>query len=232
MNPLVLGVAWYVVFLFSTVLHEAAHALAALMLGDPTAYYGGHVTLDPTPHIRREPLGTVVVPVVSFLLRGWMIGWASVPYDPLWAIHHPRRAAVMSAAGPAANLLLVLLAALLIHLGIFAGAFEVPDKINFTHAVEATAEGAPAALALLVSLLFSLNLILFTFNLLPLPPLDGSSILCFFLSRDAADRWREIIWNPTFSSLGLVAAWLVFSPLFRPIHLLAINLLYPGHHFR
>jgi Zn-dependent protease len=60
------GFLWYLAFLFSVVVHEASHALAAFKLGDQTAYNGGQVTLDPLPHIKREPFGTVVMPILSF----------------------------------------------------------------------------------------------------------------------------------------------------------------------
>ncbi len=102
------GLVWYVVFLFSTSLHEAAHAWAAQRGGDPTAYLGGQVSLDPRPHIRREPFGMLLLPLFTAVTSGWPIGYASAPYDPVWAANHPRRAAWMSLAGPAANLLLVL----------------------------------------------------------------------------------------------------------------------------
>ena len=69
-NLISLGLVWYVAFLFSLTVHEAAHALVALKLGDPTAYEGGQVTLNPLPHIKREPFGTVVVPLLSFGLAG------------------------------------------------------------------------------------------------------------------------------------------------------------------
>src|SRR5688572_31775898 len=101
---------WYLVFVFSTTCHEAAHAWAAHRGGDPTAYADGHVSLDPLPHIRRSPMGMVVIPIISFLMGGWMIGWASVPLNPEWARQYPRRAALMSLAGPAANLTLALVA--------------------------------------------------------------------------------------------------------------------------
>jgi hypothetical protein len=90
-DSLLLGVTWYVVFLLSTTCHEAAHALAAKLGGDLTAFHGGQVSLDPVPHIRREPFGMVVFPILSLLVGGWMMGWASVPYDPFWAQRHPRR---------------------------------------------------------------------------------------------------------------------------------------------
>ena len=75
---LALGAIWYLVFLFSTTCHEAAHALVAKLGGDTTAAEGGQVTLNPIPHIRRSPFGMVVVPILSFLVGGWMIGWASL----------------------------------------------------------------------------------------------------------------------------------------------------------
>src|SRR5947209_12732926 len=129
-----LGVTWFFVFLFSTTLHEAGHALAALRLGDPTAYHGGQVTLSPFPHIRREPFGMVAVPLLSFVLSkgSWMMGWASAPYDPEWAHRYPKRAAIMALAGPAANLLLVLLSGLAIRAGMMAGVFAPPEVANFT----------------------------------------------------------------------------------------------------
>ena len=113
-DTLLLGIVWYVVLLFSLTFHEAGHAWAALRGGDRTAYRGGQVSLDPIPHIRREPFGTVIFPLLAYSLGGWMIGWASTPYDPAWAHAHPRRAGWMSLAGPASNLLLVLVAALFV----------------------------------------------------------------------------------------------------------------------
>ena len=81
-EALVQGLIWYVVFLFSTTCHEASHSLAAKWGGDLTAFRGGQVTLNPLPHMKREPFGMLVVPLLSFLLGDWMIGWASAPYDP------------------------------------------------------------------------------------------------------------------------------------------------------
>ena len=102
---------WYVAFLLSLTCHEAAHALAAKLGGDLTAFHGGQVTLNPVPHIKREPFGTVFVPLVSYFMGGWMIGWASAPYDPTWQMRYPHRAAWMAAAGPLANFTLAMLAA-------------------------------------------------------------------------------------------------------------------------
>ena len=139
---LVTGLEWYLVFLFSTSFHEAAHAWTAWKLGDDTAHRRGQVTLDPTPHIYREPLGMVVVPIVSYVLGGWMIGWASAPYDPAWAVANPKRAALKSLAGPAANLILLLLAAGLLRGGIWLDFFQSPASVNFSHVVTAQSSKA------------------------------------------------------------------------------------------
>jgi hypothetical protein len=110
------ALVYYFVFLYSVTLHEAGHAWAAKLGGDLTAYHGGQVSIDPRPHIRREPFGMVVLPLISVLLSGWPIGFASAPYDPNWAMRYPKRAALMALAGPAANIALVLVSALLIRL--------------------------------------------------------------------------------------------------------------------
>jgi hypothetical protein len=89
-DTLAVGLLWYVVFLLSTTCHEAAHALVAKRGGDLTAFHGGQVTLEPWPHIRREPFGMILVPILSFLTGGWMVGWASAPYDPFWSQHSIR----------------------------------------------------------------------------------------------------------------------------------------------
>jgi Zn-dependent protease len=225
---LIEGLTWFVVFIFSTTLHEAGHALAAWKLGDSTAYEGGQVSLNPLPHIRREPVGMVLVPLVSFAVSHWMMGWASAPYDPFWAHRYPKRAALMAAAGPAANLLLALIAGLLIRAGMLAGAFYSPDTADFTH-VTAAVDGSWAQGAVVpLSVLFSLNLLLFAFNLLPLPPLDGSAILPGFMSDDTARRFHDLIRQPVFSMIGLLAAWRVFPAISDPLQTLALNLLYPG----
>jgi Zn-dependent protease len=227
MDLYVLGLVWYVVLLFSLTVHEAAHAWAAQRGGDPTAYHGGQVSLDPLPHIRREPFGTVVVPILSFVLGGWMIGWASTPYDPVWARAYPRRAAWMSLAGPAGNAALVLAAILVIRAGIAAGVFLPPLSVSFTRVVAAAAPGVAESAALVVSVLFTLNLVLLAFNLIPVPPLDGSGALSLVLPEAAAERWRALLGQPMLAIVGILIAWRIFPAIFGPLHGAAIRLLYP-----
>jgi Zn-dependent protease len=228
-GKLIEGLAWYLIFLLSVTFHEAAHAFSAQRGGDPTAYRGGQVSLSPLPHIRREPFGMVVLPVISLFLAGWPFGFASTPYDPHWADRHPRRAAWMSLAGPGANLALLLLAAALIRLGVLFGVFVTPTSVNLTSV--AVAPGAGAGAAYVLSLLFSLNLILVVLNLIPLPPLDGSGALPLLFGEASAGRFRRVFANPMFSWVGLIIAWKLFGPLFHHVFLAAVNLLSPGSQF-
>lgn len=227
MNELLLGAIWYVVFLFSLTFHEAAHAFMAMRGGDLTAYHGGQVSLDPMPHIRREPIGAVLVPLLSFAMAGWMIGWASTPYDPRWAWDHPKRAGRMALAGPLANLILVVVAMLAIRAGVSAGVFHAPLQIGFASVVGAASGGVWLTVATFVSVLFTLNLLLFVFNLIPFPPMDGSGVLSLFVSDDGARRLQQLMSQPRVAMLGLLAAWFMIGPIFRPALLFAVNLLYP-----
>ena len=207
-ETLTLGLVWYVVFLLSTTCHEAGHALAAKLGGDLTALRGGQVTLDPTPHIRREPFGMVVFPILSYLIGGWMMGWASVPYDPYWAERHPKRAAWMSLAGPGANFSLAIIAGILIHVGLLAGFFEYPESLIFTRVVQGVSGGAAAGAATFLSVMFSLNVLLGTFNLVPVPPLDGFSVAGLLMSEDGARRFQVLGHSmASFSFIGLLIAW-------------------------
>ena len=226
------GIVSYVVFVYCTVCHEAGHAWAALKLGDDTAYAGGQVSLDPTPHIRREPIGMVVAPILSFLLGGGLIGWASAPYDPAWAQRHPRRAAWMALAGPAANLAFVLAAALLIRIGVEWNVFTAPQFADRAHVTAALGGGAWDFAALVLSIVFSLNLLLCVFNLIPLPPFDGSSVVMLLMNARTAAKYQDFLANGTLRIFGLIVAWNAIGPIFHMVFFPSLSLLYPGTHYR
>jgi len=224
---LTLGLIWFVVFLFSTTCHEGAHALVAKLGGDPTA--SGQVTLNPIPHIQREKFGMVVMPIVSYLFGGYVMGWASAPYDPVWAYRHPHRAARMALAGPAANFTLMALAALAIRVGVALGVFVPPSAASFARIAEAAdPAGLGSLLATVVSVLFMLNLILGTFNLLPIPPLDGNVGVTIFMTEDRARRFLEMFRTPNFAFMGLFLAWALFGRVFPHVFTHALNVLYYG----
>jgi Zn-dependent protease len=146
----------------SLTLHEAMHAWVAMLSGDLTAYRTGQVTLNPLPHIRREPFGMLVLPIVSLMASNGQscIGFAHAPYDPVWAARNPRKAALMSAAGPLGNLLLA------------AAAFAVLATVGMYRSYESA-----SPLQLMAFEFLYLNLLLAVFNLVPLPPLDGAGVV-------------------------------------------------------
>jgi Zn-dependent protease len=225
------GLLWYSVFLFSTVFHEAAHAWTALKLGDDTASRGGQVSINPVPHIKREPIGMVVMPVLTWLIGGWLMGWASAPYDAVWARTFPRRAALMAMAGPAANLVLVAIAALLIRVGVEWNVFSEPYTLGTSHVTSAVNGGIFDFVAKLLSVIFSLNLLLAVFNLLPLPPLDGSSLPLLVLPQSTARAYFDALHSPILRVVGFVIVSRGLGAFFPPVLRTAANVLYPGSHF-
>jgi Zn-dependent protease len=202
-ETLALGFIWYIAFLFSTTCHEAAHAFVAKLGGDSTAALGGQVSLNPIPHIRRAPFGMVVFPILSFILSGGMIGWASAPYDPLWERRHPHRSAWMALAGPAANFTLMIVAALAIRIG-RSQHFLSYDPLT----------GKPGLVFLTLLIVFSLNLLLGTFNLLPVPPLDGSTGIMVLMAEDRAQRYLDWIRGNSFAMVGLLVGLVIFRQIF------------------
>lgn len=226
---LALGVIWYIVFLLSTVCHEGAHALVAHLGGDSTAFHGGQVSLNPLPHIQREPFGTIAVPWITYFLPPhFMIGWASAPYDPMWEQRHPHRAAWMALAGPAANFILAALSAVAIRVGIAYGIFRVPYEASFTRVTAAAVPGTGEFAATFLSIAFVLNVLLGTFNLLPVPPLDGQTGITALMSEDTARRFLNWTRSQTFGIAGLLLAWVLYDRVFEYIFRLSLSLLYPG----
>jgi Zn-dependent protease len=222
-----LGLIWFLAFLFSTTVHEAMHAFAAWRLGDSTAYQGGQVSLNPAPHIAREPIGMLVLPLVTSITQGWAIGWASCPYDPIWARRYPGRAAIMAAAGPAGNLLIAIAALLLIWCGVAAGWFVAPAHVNFDSVVEMANGGGPSFITTMLSVFLVMNVFLCVFNLLPLPPLDGSAVLNGLLPERHAERLREFQSNAMMSMVGLIVAWRVFPLITDPLFVLLLRIVHP-----
>ncbi len=149
----------------AVMIHEVSHGWVALSLGDPTAKEAGRLTLNPLKHM--DPVGTVALPLILLLLRApFVFGWAKpVPINP-FLLRHPKRDLLwVGLAGPAANLALAVVAAALV---------QILGPVRF-----------PLAASLLRTLAL-ISLVLGTFNLLPIPPLDGSRILAGLLPAQAA----------------------------------------------
>lgn len=178
---LVLAIFEFVVLVFSLSIHEAAHGWMANRLGDPTAKMLGRVTLNPIRHI--DPIGTVAIPLVMLLLPGYgqfLIGWAKpTPVTPRNFKNMTRDDILTTVAGPVSNLLAAMGATLLLM---------ILSKTSLTgasivHQMAATGQVDPVLmgsvifpLALILYMGVTLNLILAVFNLLPIPPLDGSHV--------------------------------------------------------
>ena len=144
-----------IVLIFSVILHEVAHGFAAEMLGDPTARLQGRLTLNPLAHI--DLFGSIILPVISYFSGGFIIGWAKpVPYNPYNLKNQRWGEAIVAGAGPATNISIALIFGLFLR---FSGT------------------SVSATLLAIVSTIVIINLVLAIFNLVPIPPLDGSKIL-------------------------------------------------------
>ncbi len=173
-QQIVFGVFQFVVLIFSVVVHEVAHGVTAERLGDPTARLLGRLTLNPIRHL--DPMGSFILPLMLYFSGLPILGWAKpVPYNP-FVLKDPKKGGGMIAlAGPATNMFL-------------AAAFGAAIRIMVAAGMTAT---APILILLLV-LIVKINLILAIFNLVPIPPLDGSKVLFAFLPNTPWARNAEI----------------------------------------
>jgi Zn-dependent protease len=135
----------------------------------------------------------------------------------------------MAVAGPAANVLIALLCVLTIHAGIAVSVFHPPDSAGFESIVASNVPGPWHGIAFVVSVFFSLNLMLACLNMIPLPPLDGSAAVLLLLNEGAARRYQEfLMMSHGLGMMGLFVAWQVFDVVFDPVFWAVIHLIYPG----
>ena len=165
---------WILPVLLAITLHEAAHGFVAWHLGDDTAYRQGRVSANPLRHI--DPIGTVILPGMLFLSGSpFLFGYAKPVPVQFRNLHNPRRDSMLvAAAGPAANLLIALASAILVN-----AVFVLPDQAKTW-----------AADTLVNSII--LNISLAVFNLLPIPPLDGSRVLLGLLPKRLAEVYGRL----------------------------------------
>lgn len=191
MELAILGLA----FIVAIAIHEFAHAYSADRLGDPTPRVMGRMTLNPAAHV--DPIGTILVPLFLILSGSPIIfGWAKpVQFDP-FNLENPRRdAAIISFAGPLANIILAVIISVLVRVSLAIG--FLPETL--------TAIAVP---------LVVINVILAVFNLIPVHPLDGGKILVGLLPPDIAHDWDRIL-----RQYGLIILLLLIFPIFggRPL---------------
>jgi Zn-dependent protease len=165
LNSLISNAAIILMVFYSIIIHEVSHAFAAFALGDDSAQRAGRLSFNPKKHI--DPFGTVILPLILYFSAGFIYGYAKpVPFNPYNFRNQKRDAGLTALAGPVSNILIAIVLSVIFHL---AGSQSFIQNILFY--------------------VIFLNLLLAFFNLIPVPPLDGSKVLGMFLSDQAYFRW-------------------------------------------
>lgn len=183
-----------IILIMSVVIHEVAHGYAALALGDPTAKYQGRLTLNPISHL--DPVGSVLVPLMGHFLGGFIIGWAKpVPFNPYNLRNAKWGEALVAVAGPLSNISIAIIFGLIIRLAIGYGV-------------------ATSAFLDLARFVVLINITLAIFNLIPIPPLDGSKILFALLPYKWQGLRQKIEqYGLLFVIIFVVFLWQILEPL-------------------
>ncbi|MFA6458815.1 MAG: site-2 protease family protein [Candidatus Paceibacterota bacterium] len=188
-----LTIIYIIILIFSIVLHELAHGFMADRLGDPTARLSGRLTLNPISHI--DPIGSILVPLVTSL-AGFTFGWAKpVPYNPYNLKDKRMGEFLIAIAGPATNLLIAIIFGTILRF-VAAGATATTPFIEITYYI------------------VIINIVLAVFNLIPVPPLDGSKLLFSILPQQYG-RLRMMLetYAPIWILIVVFFLWKIISPL-------------------
>lgn len=205
---ILIGLFPYLALIYSIIIHEYAHGWMADQLGDPTAKHSGRLTLNPIPHI--DLMGSIFLPLFLIISgSGFIIGWAKpVPFNPYNLKDQKYGPLKIALAGPAANLIIALFFGMILRFFPIISNFLNLPIANLTIFIQ------------LIALVVQLNLLLMIFNLLPIPPLDGSKILLTFLP----DRHKEAFYR--FEQFGIIIIFLSVFFLFDYIILPILNFLF------
>ena len=196
------------ILLFSVVIHEISHGWMALRLGDTTARDMGRLTLNPMPHI--DPIGSVIIPLFSILVAGRVfIAWAKpVPVNPLNFSHYRRDDILVSVVGPISNIVMA-----------FVCTFFVIVLANITPLFPQSNGLLHEGLTFFLNMFaggITLNIVLAVFNMIPIPPLDGSHVVASLLPEDMAHQYRSIGFIGIFLII-MVMRWPPFALLFNTV---------------
>ena len=206
------GLMIYVVLLFSLSVHESAHGWMAWKLGDETAMRLGRVSLNPIVHI--DPIGTLLFPLIQIFTSVPLLGWAKpTPYNPAnfrRDVSMRTGHVLVAAAGPVSNFLLALLFTGVLVVLMRSGVVQSRDSFPLD----------------LVMLGIELNVLLAVFNLIPIPPLDGSKVASFGLRGDLGDRYDRAVGPYGFLILMVLLMSGALGYIVRPIESLILTVLY------
>ena len=208
-------IVYIVVLVFSVIIHEISHAVSALWRGDDTAQKLGRITLNPIPHL--DLIGSIILPAVMLLTgSSFLFAWAKpVPINFLRLKNQKTDIPLVSLAGPLSNILLALISALIISI-IIKTAILFPNLIP----------PASAAVIEFLDIMIRVNIILAVINLMPIPPLDGSKILTFFMPRELA--LKIIYLNPQICFIVLIVFLMtgILGRLIAPVIMVFQSLIY------
>jgi len=199
------------ILVMSVVIHEVSHGVMALRLGDPTAKYAGRLTLNPLKHL--DWWGSLVVPLVMYYSFGFAFGWAKpVPYNPYNLKDQKRGPALVGLAGPLSNLLVAFIFGIFIRFISLSSAVKATMVIdivnrNYENISSNISHSIPSILLLIFSMVIIINVLLAFFNLIPIPPLDGSKLLFALLKL----RTETVIMLEQFGFIFLLIFIFVFS---------------------
>lgn len=186
----------------SVMVHEVSHGYAAYRLGDPTAKNAGRLTLNPAKHL--DPVGSVLLPLVMALMNGPIFAYAKpVPYNPYHFKDRKKGELIVAFAGPLSNVAQALVGALVCFLASYAAPSFYFNRIAFE----------------VLSWIYTfgyyycyINLVLFFFNIIPLPPLDGASIVAVFLN----NKGLEVFYKIKQYSMFILLAVMILIPMVTP----------------
>lgn len=199
------------ILFFSVIVHEYAHGYTAYRYGDDTAYLLGRLTFNPIAHV--DIVGTIIVPIICYVSHIPMFGWAKPVPINYYRLRNPKAdMAKVALAGPFANLFLVAIAAGLLKLMAVTGS-------SFSGIAGAGILGASLMYAVMI------NLLLAIFNLIPVPPLDGSRVLAWLLPPRLSDRYMQLERYGMYIVIALIVTGL-FSKIVLPLFRVALNIVF------
>ena len=216
-------IIWFIVLLFSLSFHEAAHAWTSEKFGDSTGRYQGRITLNPVAHI--DPFGTILFPIISALSGIPLLGWAKpVQTNPLLWRDKTKANICVSAAGPISNFILAAVAFIVIKSLLTLNVVQLRGGY-YTLIQPLSEQGAfMAPLSVFLSVMLLLNIGLGVFNLIPVPPLDGSHVLEELLPASMSEAYAQIQPYGFLLLYGLMFLG-VFGAIFVPVYRFVIMML-------